>query len=152
MASGGYRRPAHPSPVSGPGALSKRTDGGPGAQTQAVPTGLPYGDHQTLVNQERTAPMSASATGPAPLALPTGGGGGGAPVQLPPFGESQRPDEPITAGLDIGPGPGSEVLPVQHQPQYQAQGPMVRMLAPLAARDMTGALADVYASAQKLNV
>lgn len=150
MVSGGYRRPAHPAPVSGPGALSKRTDGGPGAQTQAVPTGLPYGQHEALVNQERTAPMSASASGPAPMALPTGGG---APAPtMPPFGESQRPDEPVTAGLDIGPGPGSEVLPVQHQPQYRAQGPMTQMLAQLSARDTTGVLAGVYQNAQALNI
>ena len=39
---GGYRKPEHPAPASGPGRLSKRTDGGPG-QKLANYTGLDYG-------------------------------------------------------------------------------------------------------------
>ena len=38
-------------------------------------------------------------------------GGGGAPIDVVPFGApSSRPDEPITAGVDIGAGPGSASL------------------------------------------
>jgi hypothetical protein len=129
--------------------LSKRTDG----QVQAVPTGLPYGDHQDIANQERTAPMSSSATLPSmPMPSAVASPPGGSAPQMPPFDQTQRPDEPITAGLDIGEGPGSEVLPVQHQPQYAQQGPMTQMLAQLSARDTTGVLAGVYANAQALNL
>lgn len=151
MASGGYRLPTNPAPVSGPGALSARTDGFPG-QNQVVPTGLPYGDAKQLQLQEQTAPMAvAQDASPQMPAVPQLPAGTTVPT-LPPFGESQRPDEPITHGLDIGPGAGSEVLAVEHQPQYQAQGAMTQMLASLSARDTTGVLADVYAHAQALNV
>lgn len=151
MASGGYRLPTNPAPVSGPGALSARTDGGPG-QNQVVPTGLPYGDAQMLQAQEQTAPMAADpSASPSQPSVPQLPAGASVPT-LPPFGESQRPDEPITAGLDIGPGPGSGALAVEHQPQYQAQGPMTQTLASLSARDTTGALAGLYQNALALNV
>lgn len=61
------------------------------------------------------APMSAS-----PTML---GSGGGAPAgpdmsQVTPFGApSERPDEPVTAGADVGPGPGSEALGLGRQVQ-----------------------------------
>ncbi len=38
---GGYRAPSSPAPVSGPGALSQRTDGGPTQGAKYV-SGLPY--------------------------------------------------------------------------------------------------------------
>jgi hypothetical protein len=44
---GGYQAPRNPAPVSGPGKLSKRTDGGP-AQALMTPTGLPYGEAGAL--------------------------------------------------------------------------------------------------------
>ena len=40
---GGYRTPSNPAPVSGPGSLSQRTDGGP-RQVQAEMSGMPYGE------------------------------------------------------------------------------------------------------------
>ena len=39
---GGYRAPSNPAPVSGPGALSQRTDGG-ATQPATYISGLPYG-------------------------------------------------------------------------------------------------------------
>lgn len=82
---GGYREPTNPAPVSGPGALSQRTDGplrGP------VPGA--------------SAPAQGAATAPT----------GPDPSQVIPFGApSMRPDEPITAGLPIGPGPGPALPP-----------------------------------------
>lgn len=54
---------------------------------------------------------------PATVAPPQAGGGGGsaapAPTGPPPVdlhAPSQRPDEPFTAGLPVGPGPGTEAL------------------------------------------
>lgn len=55
---GGYRAPAQPAAVSGPGQLSQRTDGGP-AQALSAPTGLPYGMHQQEINEQRTNPLPA---------------------------------------------------------------------------------------------
>ena len=44
MAAGGYQQPTNPAPVSGPGALSKRTDGA--GQPAQYMSGLPYGQGQ----------------------------------------------------------------------------------------------------------
>lgn len=74
---GGYRQPTNPSPVSGPGALSQRTDG---------PLHAPV--------------PGANVQGGAPV--------GPDPSSLTPFGApSERPQEPIFAGLPSGPGAGS---------------------------------------------
>lgn len=137
---GGYRKPATPAPTSGPGSLSRRTDG----QVQSVPTGMPYGEAGQLQAQEQTAPMSATPN------TPTANVPAAQPQQQPtyhgqPFGApTARPNEPITAGVNIGAGPGPEALPVEQQPQYQQQGPTTQMLSRLFARDTSGALATLY--------
>lgn len=82
---GGYRQPTNPSPVSGPGALSQRTDGPLHAP---VPGAMAPGG--------ASAPM---APGPDPSSLT-------------PFGApSERPDESIMAGMSGGPGPGPSLPP-----------------------------------------
>lgn len=86
---GGYRRPENPAPVSGPGALSARTDGGAATQPTMVASGGPYGSRQEMENLQGSAPMQGTP-----------------PV---PFGAaSQFPDEPVTAGAPEGPGFGPE--------------------------------------------
>jgi len=95
MEQGGYRKPENPAPVSGPGALSQRTDGGPSQPATYIP-GLPYGEGQATYDQQTAAPMAGAQE---PMAEIT-------PLMAP----SQRPNEPITAGVNTGPGPGSEVM------------------------------------------
>lgn len=95
---GGYQAPNNPAPVSGPGALSQRTDGGP-ADTQAAKyvSGLPYGEGQAMMNMQQAAPMAAAGmSAPAPIV----------PLNAP----SQRPEEPVTAGANAGPGPDMSSL------------------------------------------
>ncbi len=82
---GGYRRPSNPAPVSGPGALSQRTDGG---VPQMDVSGLPYGENGALNDVQGAAPMGRPPTGPPPMSPPT-------PLGAP----SQRPSEPVTAGV-----------------------------------------------------
>lgn len=116
---GGSRTPSSPAPVSGPGALSKRTDGGPG-QPVRVPTGGAYGDATQLAQAQAGAPMAASPGGDQPahsllagLSIPQG----------PAFGApSQQPDIPVTDGAAAGPGAGPEALglPVQQDQDMQA--------------------------------
>ena len=53
---GGYRKPNNPAPVSGPGALSQRTDGGPTQGATYIP-GLPQGEGQATYDQQVAAPM-----------------------------------------------------------------------------------------------
>lgn len=107
MAQGGYRQPNNPAPVSGPGALSRRTDGGgPGNQQPVrVPTGGAYGDATQLQKLQQSAPLAASPGGDAAQA---------AGPSLPPgvdFGApTQMPDVPVTDGAALGPGAGPEAL------------------------------------------
>jgi len=105
---GGYRRPANPAPVSGPGALSRRTDGGP-TQGARYMRGGSYGEGQELMGLQQAAPMAASPQAPTPMAA--------TPRELPPVvgltEPTQRPDEAPTFGMPFGAGPGPEVLGLQ---------------------------------------
>ena len=104
---GGYRKPEKPAMVSGPGRFAKRTDGQPGSQPVRNLTGGPYGEGQEMNELQSSAPMSDTSGQPAPNGVPPVLAGSG----VMPMGEpSERPDEPITAGIDAGPGPGSEAM------------------------------------------
>ena len=103
---GGYRAPVNPSAVSGPGALSQRTDGGPGGR----PSRAEYGENQD---------MAMLAEG--------GGGGGAAPIDpsglTPMEAPSAHPGVPVTDGMDMGepgaqpPGIGDDILQMRsHYP------------------------------------
>jgi hypothetical protein len=104
---GGYRKPENPAPMSGPGALSQRTDGGPSQGAKYI-SGLPYGQGQETYAQQTAAPMAAAEPAPAAPTLPP---------MLSLNDMTQRPDEPLTAGLDIGEGPGSEVMNLPNRSQ-----------------------------------
>jgi len=119
---GGPRTPSSPAPVSGPGSLSKRTDGSAANPKQPVrvPTGGAYGDATQLAQAQAGAPMAASPGGDQPahsllagLAIPQG----------PAFGApTMQPDTPVTDGAASGPGAGPEALglPVQQDQDLQA--------------------------------
>jgi len=61
MPRGGYRKPGNPAPVSGPGKLSRRTDGGPGSKQamREVPSNGQYG-----YRAETTAATAGATVGP----------------------------------------------------------------------------------------
>jgi len=119
---GGYRKPNNPAPVSGPGALSKRTDGGPSQPVMDV-GGFEYGGRQDFADIQGGAPMAATDYSAAPTPPP------------PLFSPTQRPDEPITAGAPVGPGPGPAEAP-------QARGPLPSTaMYRLAQADTTGEIA-----------
>lgn len=82
---GGYREPRNPAPVSGPGALSQRTDGGVPRMTG----GGEYGETADLAALQSGADMGAQRPRPIPLTA-----------------DSRRPDEPVTAGAPVGEGIG----------------------------------------------
>lgn len=112
---GGYRKPNNPAPVSGPGSLSQRTDGGP-TQPATYISGLPYGQGQETYANQVAAPMAGN---PVPqMEMPT-------PLMAP----TARPNEPITTGVDIGAGAGSEVKPRLPNPSYTIQE-VIRNLIP----------------------
>lgn len=98
---GGYRQPANPSPVSLPGALSSRTDGGPidgMTQPPRYMAGLGYGKGGNMPQQE-AAPLAGDTTPrpPAPEAIPLTQG-------------TQYPNVPVTDGIDRGAGRSSAVI------------------------------------------
>lgn len=125
MASGGYRQPSNPAPVSGPGALSRRTDGGPGKQPIRVPTGGGYGDATQIRQDQQGAPLAASPGGDVAPQAPPGLLAG---LNLPPgvsLAEgTTQPDTPVTDGAASGPGAGPEALGIPDQ-----QGQDVQQLA-----------------------
>lgn len=90
MPRGGYRKPNNPAAVSGPGALSRRTDGGPTQGAMPIPSGGQYGERKALQELQTSAKMAGNAT---PQRKVTGL-----------FEPTQRPDEPVTAGAPVGPG------------------------------------------------
>lgn len=75
-----------------------------------APSGGPYGSVKELEDMQRAVPMGAS---PGP---PTGAVAAAPPAPIPgavPFDRpTEFPDEPVTAGLRTGPGPGPEALGV----------------------------------------
>lgn len=103
MARGGKRTPKNPAPVSGPGRLARRTDGGPGQPVRSFPAEA-YGQRQALASLQKAAPMAAGGNGVVAAGGPPAASGG-----LPPgiangiLGPTQRPTEPVTAGLPSGP-------------------------------------------------
>lgn len=98
MPRGGYREPSNPAPVSGPGALSRRTDGGPIQGAKYIPANGKYGEAKALQEIQGGAPMQGNpvpnvATPNVPMAPLT-------PLDAP----TQRPNEPLTSGMPFGPG------------------------------------------------
>lgn len=137
---GGYRKPEHPAPVSGPGKYSKRTDGGPAQVLSAAPD-QGYGEAGQQLDAQRIAPMAGTAPMPPAAPLPNADSGGAGPTgPTAGFGDpTSRPDEPITAGVNIGPGPGSMFLPSP----AQGTGFITSLLQRLSATDTTGLLAQL---------
>ncbi len=103
--SGGYRPNApqnNPANVSGTG----------GAGQSGNYTGFAYGENQALNNQRVEGNQAVASTQAATPSAPSSPYEG---ISMPQIGTlfdpTTRPDEPITAGVDFGPGPGSEALP-----------------------------------------
>lgn len=101
--SGGFRPTApqnNPANVSATGGAGQS-----GTQPARYMSGLAYGQGQAQMEQQTAAPMAGNPT--ANVATQT-------TPQLPQItsidAPTQRPDVPITNGIDIGPGAGSEAL------------------------------------------
>ena len=125
---GGYRKPSNPAPISGPGALSQRTDGG-ATQPATYMAGLPYGQGQQNYDNQVAAPMAGN---PIPqMEMPT-------PLMAP----TSRPNEPITSGVDVGDGPGSEIRKRLPNPSYTIQD-VIKNLIPY---DPSGEAELIYKS------
>lgn len=107
MAAGGYQKPGAPAPVSGPGALSRRTDGGPaGKQPVRELPDAQYGEALEYRTLQQQAPLAKAGPtvpgGTAPSVGPALPAALNAPTGL--------PDQPVTHGADAGLGPGLDSL------------------------------------------
>lgn len=79
-------------------------------------TGFAYGQNQQVNNQRIEGNQAVSSVKAATPSVEAPAYGG---MNFPQLGTlmdpTTRPTEPITAGVDFGPGPGSEVLPADFQ-------------------------------------
>lgn len=132
---GGYQAPNNPAPVSGPGAMSARTDGGPQAIQSLA--NAKYGEQKAFQQIQQGAPMAGGISpggGPSPSAFAQAAQSGG-PSTVPFSAGTQRPGEPVTAGADRGAGPGSDALnltPGTNKQDFAALRPALPMLQFLA--------------------
>lgn len=95
---GGLRPTA---PQNNPANISATGGAGQsGTQAAKYIPGMPYGQGQELMAQQTSAPMAGMS--PMPVFAKELG------TLLDP---TNNPDEPVTAGVDMGPGPGSDILP-----------------------------------------
>ena len=122
--------------AAGPGKFSKRTDMalpsasyGEGVETAAIQGGAP------LAKTPDVRPMSRSEQGIAPSQLER---------VTPLYAPSERPDEPITAGIAMGAGPGPEALGINAVAPRQKQSDILVKLLPF---DDTGEITILYQEA-----
>jgi len=92
-------------------AYSNRTDLANAANQKPVapsaPTGMPYGAHQAMIEAQKVVPIAPPPTASPAPGPPVQPPAGPLPGELTPLNApSQRVNEPVTAGLPIGDGPG----------------------------------------------
>ena len=97
----------NPGAVSGPGALSKRTDLPPSQGAMKLPNAA-YGEQAQFQADQGGARMAASAKQNPPSLIGMGA-------------ETTRPQEPVTAGAASGPGPGQEILGIKNPVDTQVE-------------------------------
>ncbi len=136
---GGYQPPRNPAMASGPGALSRRTDGGPADRKQPIrdlPNGE-YGSGKQFRELQQQAPLPASP------AIPQAPRPQVSDIQVPTFNApSTRPDEPVTSGANAGAGMGMSGLnlpdPVQADMRwFRDRLPALEILANLPSASPT---------------
>ena len=121
--------------AAGPGKFSKRTDMsfgstsyGEGGETAAL---------NTAATKSKTRGVADDVGGRPSNAIPE------VPV-TPLFAPSERPGEPITHGVDIGPGAGSNALQMKSQ---FATEKLSNTLAQMLPYDQTGEIGILYQQA-----
>ena len=106
MPRGGYRKPGNPAPVSGPGKLSRRTDGGVGSKQamRDIPSNGQYGYRSDTAAATAGAPLAGGAVPITPVNISAQRAKNMATPVIPITAPTQRPGEPVTAGATVGPG------------------------------------------------
>jgi hypothetical protein len=121
--------------VSGPGKFSVRTD---------LPASQNYGDRKAMAEQIAGAPTART---PDVRGLPTGQvqAAAQAAPQVPVtelYAPTQRPNEPVTSGVAVGPGPGPEVMGYNGQSEKLSD-----ILSQMLPYDTDGEIAILYQQA-----
>jgi hypothetical protein len=121
--------------VSGPGKFSVRTD---------LPASQNYGDRKAMAEQIAGAPTART---PDVRGLPTGQVQAAAQAAPQPpitelYAPTQRPNEPITSGVAVGPGPGPEVMGYARQSEKLSD-----ILSQMLPYDTDGEIAILYQQA-----
>ena len=117
--------------VSGPGKFSVRTDKldmgstayGEGVETQAIKSGAPLAKTGDVRAARAGDVREAAAQGPV--------------TEL--FAPTERPSEPITSGIDAGPGVGASAMMMQPVTEKLSD-----VLAKMIPYDQTGEIAILY--------
>lgn len=115
MPSGGNRPTA---PQNNYSVSATGGSGNSGTQGAKAMTGGQYGENKDMAELQTSAPMAASPTFAQSAATPSMGRPMRAPVGqevVPLDAPTQRPDEPVTTGIDMGAGAGSEVMYANNQ-------------------------------------
>jgi len=116
---------------AGPGKFSTRTDNlqmgstsyGEGVETQAIKSGAPLSKTADVRGARAGDVREAAAQGPI--------------TEL--YAPTERPGEPITSGIDMGPGVGSNAMMMQ-----AATEKLSDVLAKMIPYDQTGEVAILY--------
>ena len=121
--------------VSGPGKFSVRTD---------LPASQNYGDRKAMAEQIAGAPTART---PDVRGLPTGQVQAAAQAAPQPpitelYAPTQRPNEPVTSGVAVGPGPGPEVMGYNGQSEKLSD-----ILSQMLPYDTDGEIAILYQQA-----
>ena len=119
--------------ASGPGKFSKRTDMslgstsyGEGGETAALNTAAPKSKTRGIADDVGGRPSNPIAQAPV----------------TPLFAPSERPEEPITNGIDMGPGAGSSALMMAKSNEKLSD-----TLAKMIPYDTSGEVAILYQQA-----
>lgn len=102
---GGYRRPSQPAAVSGPGALSQRTDGRP-QPIRDLPNAN-YGEAQQFRELQQGAPMART---PGTPSTPAPGNADPLAGVTSLSAPTTSPATPVTDGANAGAGAGMDAL------------------------------------------
>ena len=141
---GGRRTPRNPAPVSGPGQLSRRTDGGPQQTTQDM-TGMAYGENADFNAIQSAAPLSASQQPSAGRTRLSRSGGQGVPG-VPLFSPTGFPEEPVTAGADMN----ASMMQTTPPSMTQGMGTLTNTVRKMAASDPSGDSLRLLAIVERL--
>jgi hypothetical protein len=105
-------------------------------------TGMGYGENADFNEMQQAAPLAASRSAKSPAVKQRQAkttGKQAAIMATPIFAPTTRPDEPVTAGSDVGPGPGYRSIPSARPTSSLAQ-----TLEKLLPYDQEGDIGEFY--------